>query len=197
MEMMGEERFIKKSEIAGRAIRIGIRAMTEPRNKLVIRGPMCKYCPGCEAVDPNLAGIVEEGRYCSQTMFGVKYPKGFDWKRFMDILQDRFWIVAPHFGFGDDRKDGYFYSANGMRIGFIREDQQLPRNIISVLAATGMALQECGVSVDWKRGVEEAAKVLEEYRDIGFTMYMQDDGPASRRSTPNKPVAKPASTRKR
>jgi aspartate aminotransferase-like enzyme len=172
MNIMGEAMFLKKNEIAGRAIRSGVRAMTEPQDQLVARGPMCKGCPGCEAPDPNTIESVEKGRLCSQTMFTVLYPKGFPWKKFMDILENRFWLVAPHFGFGDSRKDGLFYSANGFRIGFLREDQQIPRNIIAMMTATGIGMRECGVkNIKWDRAVEKTVEVMKEYEDIGFTMY--------------------------
>jgi len=172
MEIMGEEMYLKKYEIASRAIREGMRAMTEPPGQLIVRGPRCEGCPGCDAPDPNLCGSVEEGRLCSQTMFGLKYPEGFPWRKFMDIMENRFWIVIPHFGFGDDRKTGYFYTANGMRIGYIREDQHYPRNIVAMLAAVGLAMRECGVKeINWKRGVEKAVEIMKEYIDIGYTMY--------------------------
>ncbi|MFQ5762669.1 MAG: pyridoxal-phosphate-dependent aminotransferase family protein [Candidatus Bathyarchaeia archaeon] len=172
MNMMGEETYLKKYEIASRAIREAVRGMTEPPNSLVTRGPKCKGCPGCDAVDPNLCKSAEEGRLCSQTMFGVAYPRGFNWRKFMDILENRYWHVLPHFGFGDARKNGYFYSANGMRIGCIREDQHYPRNIISMLASVGLAMRECGAKgIRWERSVETAAKIMKEYRNIGYTMY--------------------------
>ena len=105
-------------------------------------------------------------------MFGVTYPKGFPWQKFMDIMENRYWLVLPHFGFGDDRKTGYFYSANGMRIGFIREDQHYPRNIIAMLAAVGLGMRECGVKeIRWEKGVEKAVEIMKEFRDIGYTMY--------------------------
>ena len=90
----------------------------------------------------------------------------------MDLLENKYWIVIPHFGFGDARKDGYFYSANGMRIGCIREDQHYPRNIISMLSAVGLGMRECGVKeIKWEKGVETAVEILKEYAEIGFTMY--------------------------
>jgi aspartate aminotransferase-like enzyme len=172
MEVMGEEVYLKKYEIASRAVREGVRAMTEPKDALVIRGPQCKDCPGCKAPDPNLCRSVKDGRLCSQTMFGVLYPKGFPWKKFMDIIENRYWFVIPHFGFGDDRKDGYFYSANGMRIGLVRDDQHYPRNVIAMLASVGLGMRECGVkNIKWERGVEAAVEVMKEYLDIGFKMH--------------------------
>ena len=172
MNIMGEEMYLKKYEIVARAIREGMRSMTEPPNYLVIRGPRCEGCPGCDASDPNICKSVEEGRLCSQTMFGVAYPKGFPWQKFMDIMENRYWLVLPHFGFGDDRKTGYFYSANGMRIGFIREDQHYPRNVIAMLAAVGLAMRECGVKeIKWERGVEKAVEIMKGFKDIGYTMY--------------------------
>ena len=172
---MGEENYLKKNEIAGRAIRMGVKNMTEPKNKLVVMGPWCQNCPGCEAKDPNLEGKVEAGRYCSDTILGVMYPKGVDAKKFADVFTNRFWMTAPHMGFGDSRKDGLMYQENGFRIGSIKEDQQYPRNIIAMLVALGMSLQACGVQgVNWARGVEEAVKVMEEYEEVGFTMFSQD-----------------------
>jgi hypothetical protein len=172
MNSMGEEMYMKKYEIASRALREGLRAMTEVSGSLIARGPACKGCPGCDAPDPNLCKTMEEGRLCSQTMFTLRYPENFNWKKFMDILENRYWIVAPHFGFGDERKDGYFYSANGVRIGSIREDQHYPRNIIAVLVATGLALRESGVKgINWSRGVEAAAEVMKQFKDIGYRMY--------------------------
>jgi alanine-glyoxylate transaminase/serine-glyoxylate transaminase/serine-pyruvate transaminase len=172
MNIMGEEMYLKKYEIAARAIREGVRAMTEPPNALVIRGPKCERCPGCEAPDPNTCKSASEGRLCSQTMFGVAYPTGFAWKKFMDILENRYWLVLPHFGFGDERKNGYFYSRNGMRIGFIREDQHYPRNIIAMLVAVGMGMRECGAkNIRWERGIEKAVEIMKEYCDIGYKMY--------------------------
>lgn len=172
LEMMGEEFYLKKYEIASRALREGIRHMTQPVGALIARGPSCKGCPGCDAKDPNLVSDVKDGRLCGQTMFTIAYPKGFPWEKYMDLLNNNFWLVAPHFGFGDDRKEGYFYSANGMRIGCIREDQHYPRNIIAILTAAGMGLRECGVKdVKWEMGVEKAVEVMKEFRKIGFQMY--------------------------
>lgn len=171
MNIMGEEIYLKKYEIASRAIREGVRKMTEP-DYLIARGPKCEGCPGCDAPDPNLCGSVEEGRLCSQTMFTIAYPRGFPWQKFMDIVENRFWVVIPHFGFGDDRKEGYFYSANGMRIGCIREDQHYPRNIIAMLTAVGLGMRECGIKeIRWEKGIEKAVEVMKEFRDIGYTMY--------------------------
>jgi hypothetical protein len=100
------------------------------------------------------------------------YPEGFPWQKFMDILENRYWMAIPHFGFGDDRKGGYFYSENGMRIGCIREDQHYPRNIIAMLTAVGLGMQECGVKgIKWNKGVEKAVEVLREFEDIDYKMY--------------------------
>ena len=172
LETMGEDFYLKKYEIASRALREGIRHMTQPVGALIARGPACEGCPGCDAKDPNLVSDVKDGRLCGQTMFTVAYPKGFPWRKYMDILENNFWIVAPHFGFGDARKNGYFYSANGMRIGIVRDDQHYPRNIVAMLTAAGMGLRECGIKdVKWEKGVEKAVDVMREYRRIGFQMY--------------------------
>ncbi|MCW3975309.1 MAG: aminotransferase class V-fold PLP-dependent enzyme [Candidatus Bathyarchaeota archaeon] len=172
MDIMGEETYLKKYEIASRTIREGLRKMTEPEDILSVRGPKCEGCPGCDAPDPNLCESVEKGRFCSQTMFTMIYPEGFPWQKFMDILENRYWMAIPHFGFGDDRKGGYFYSENGMRIGCIREDQHYPRNIIAMLTAVGLGMQECGVKgIKWNKGVEKAVEVLKEFEDIDYKMY--------------------------
>lgn len=176
IQEMGEENYLKKNEIAGRAIRMGVRNMTEPKNKLVVMGPWCEHCPGCGAKDPNLAGKVEEGRYCSDTILGVMYPKELDSDKFREYFTNRFWMVAPHIGFGDSRKDGLMYHQNGFRIGSIKEDQQYPRNIVAMLVALGMSLKAAGMSgVDWSKGVEEAVKVMEEFDDVGFTLFRQEE----------------------
>jgi aspartate aminotransferase-like enzyme len=172
LEIMGEDFYLKKYEIASRALREGIRHMTQPAGALIARGPACKGCPGCDAKDPNLVADVKTGRLCAQTMFAMAYPRRFPWKKYMDILENSFWIVAPHFGFGDARKKGYFYSKNGMRIGMVRDDQHYPRNIVAMLTAAGIGLRECGVrGVKWEKGVEKAVDVMKEYRRIGFKMY--------------------------
>ena len=58
-------------------------------------------------------------------------------KNLRDVFTNQFWMVAPHLGFGDSRKDGLMYQENGFRIGSIKEDQQYPRNIIAMLVALG------------------------------------------------------------
>lgn len=174
MNSMGEEKYLKKYEIASRAIREGLRKMTEPQDSLVLRGPKCKNCPGCDAADPNLSSSIEDSRLCSQTMFGVRYPfKPFPIQKFREVLENDLWWYIAHQGFGDDRKDGYFYSANGLRIGIIREDQHYPRNIVSMLFCVGYALRKCGVKAvsQIQKGVETAIEVMKEYRDIGYQMY--------------------------
>jgi len=172
MEIMGEDFYLKKYEIASRALREGMRHMTQPAGALIARGPSCKGCPGCDAKDPNLVANIKDGRLCAQTMFAIAYPERFPWKKYMDILENDFWIVAPHFGFGDERQNGYFYSKNGMRIGMVRDDQHYPRNIVAMLTAAGIGLVECGVrNLKWANGVEKAVNVMKEFRRIGYQMY--------------------------
>jgi aspartate aminotransferase-like enzyme len=172
LETMGEAFYLKKYEIASRALREGMRHMTQPPGALIARGPACSGCPGCDAKDPNLVSDLDDARLCAQTMFTIAYPKNFAWEKFMDILEGNFWLVAPHFGFGDERKGGYFLSANGMRIGCIRDDQHYPRNIIAMLTAAGMGMRDCGAKdIKWEKGVEKGVEVMKEYRKIGYQMY--------------------------
>ena len=96
-------------------------------------------------------------------------------KNLVTFSQTKFWMIAPHMGFGDSRKDGLMYQENGFRIGSIKEDQQYPRNIIAMLVDSRdvpSSLRRAGVN--WARGVEEAVKVMDEYEDVGFTMFSQD-----------------------
>ena len=165
MTEMGEEKYLKKYELASRAVRMGIRGMTDPENSLMVPGPGCEACPGCEAPDPNDTPD-GAGRFCSQTDASLGYPDGTDWKRIIDILEERYWLTCPHFGFGDDREEGYFYSKNGMRIGMINDPQHYPRNIIALITAIGFALQEAGIKhVRWDKGVEATNQVLKEMRE--------------------------------
>lgn len=165
MRQMGEEKYLKKYELASKAIRMGLRKMTEPEDMLMVGGPGCDGCPGCDAPDPNLTED-GSGRFCAQTDTCIAYPKGTDWKSIIEILEQRYWITCPHFGFGDERKDGYFYSGNGMRVGTINDRQHYPRNILAVISAIGFVLKEAGIKgVQWNKGVEATNEILKETKE--------------------------------
>lgn len=165
MNEMGEEKYLKKYEFASKAVRMGLRKMTEPNDVLLVPGPGCKGCPGCEAPDPNTSQD-GRGRFCPNTDICISYPKGTDWQSIIKNIEERFWITAPHGGFGDERKDGYFYSANGMRIGLVSDYQHYPRNLLAIIAATGFCLKEAGVKqVKWDKAVEAANEVFKEMKD--------------------------------
>jgi len=162
MNQMGEEKYLKKYELASKAVRMGLRKMAEPENFLMAAGPRCEHCPGCDALDPNVSpdGV---GRFCSQTVACVAYPKGTDWKKMIQNVEERYWITCPKFGFGDSRKDGYFYSANGMQVGLVNDRQHYPRNILALITALGFSLRDAGIrQIQWEKGVEATNKVLEE-----------------------------------
>ena len=172
MNELGEERYLKKYELASRAIRMGVRKMTEPADMLIGAGPRCQGCPGCEAPDPSLT-LDGKGRFCAQTDVSIAYPKNTDWKKIVEVIQERYWITCPHFGFGDERKDGYFYTANGMRIGSINDRQHYPRNILALITALGFTLKEGGIpGIKWEKGVEATNEVLKEMqRTLGWKYY--------------------------
>lgn len=165
MNEMGEEKYLKKYELASKAVRMGLRKMTEPADSLLVPGPKCKDCPGCDAPDPNVSPD-GTGRFCAQTDVCIVYPEGTDWKKVLDTIEERYWISAPHFGFGDSRKDGYFYSANGMRVGLVNDRQHYPRNILAIITAIGLCLKEAGgKEIRWEKGVEAANEVLKEMQE--------------------------------
>ncbi len=177
MNQMGEEKYLKKYELASKAVRMGLRKMTEPEDFLMILGPKCQGCPGCNAPDPNITrdGV---GRFCGQSDVGIGYPEGTDWKSIIDNLQGRYWITCPHFGFGDSRKDGYFYSAKGMRVALVNDRQHYPRNILALVTALGFCLKEAGISqIRWEKGVEAANVVLEEMeKELDWGYYEKGMG---------------------
>ncbi|MFC1907829.1 pyridoxal-phosphate-dependent aminotransferase family protein [Chloroflexota bacterium] len=172
MNEMGEENYLKKYELASKAVRMGIRKMSEPADLLLAAGPRCKGCPGCDTPDPNMSSD-RSGRFCSQTDVCIAYPKGTDWKKILDTMEERYWITAPHFGYGDRRKDGYFYSANGMRIGLVNDQQHYPRNILAVITAIGFCLKEAGVEgIRWEKGTEAANEVIKEMqKELNWNYY--------------------------
>lgn len=172
MNQMGEEKYLKKYELASRAIRMGLRKMTEPEDFLMVPGPRCESCPGCDATDPNVSPD-GAGRFCPQTDVCIAYPEGTNWKKIIENLEERYWITCPHFGFGDSRKDGYFYSANGMRVGMINDRQHYPRNILALITALGFSLREAGIKqIRWQKGVEATNKVLEEMqKELDWSYY--------------------------
>jgi aspartate aminotransferase-like enzyme len=172
MNQMGEEKYLQKYRLASKAIRMGLRKMTEPDDFLLVPGPRCEGCPGCEADDPNESPD-GKGRFCAQTDVAIAYPPGTDWKKNVEILEERYWITCPHFGFGDSRKEGYFYSANGMRVGIVNDRQHYPHNILALIAGIGFSLKEAGVKkIRWEKGVEATNKVLEEMRrELGWDYY--------------------------
>ena len=105
------------------------------------------------------------GRYCSATDVCIAYPEGTDWRKNIEIIEERYWISCPHFGFGDSRKDGYFHSTNGMRVGTVNDRQHYPRNILALITAVGFSLKEVGIKqIRWEKGVEATNEVLEEMR---------------------------------
>jgi alanine-glyoxylate transaminase/serine-glyoxylate transaminase/serine-pyruvate transaminase len=177
MNQMGEEKYLKKYRLASKAIRMGLRKMTEPDELLLVPGPRCEGCPGCDATDPNENpdGV---GRFCAQTDVTIAYPKGTDWKKVMETLEERYWITCPHFGFGDIRMDGYFYSGNGMRVGMVNDRQHYPHNILALITGLGFSLKEAGVQqIRWEKGVEAANRVLEEMqRELGWDYYEKSSG---------------------
>jgi aspartate aminotransferase-like enzyme len=162
MAELGEERYLRKYDLASKAIRMGLRKMTEPADMLMIAGPQCEGCPGCDAPDPNMSPD-GSGRFCAQTDVGISYPPGVEWKRIIEEIEERYWLICPHFGFGDARKGGYFYSENGMRVGTVNDSQHYPRNILAVITAIGFSLKEAGIrEIRWEKGVEATNEVLKE-----------------------------------
>jgi len=157
MEQMGEENYLKKYNLASKAIRMGMRKMTEQENILLVPGPKCQNCPGCEAPDPNLTEF-GKGRYCSQTVVSTVYPKGTDTEKVQNTIEERYWFDIPHYGFGDERgkeePGGYFYSTNGMRIGLVNDRQHYPRNLIAIITALQYSLIEGNV-----KGIKKGASV--------------------------------------
>jgi len=165
MAEMGEERYLRKYDLASKAVRMGLRKMTEPADMLMIAGPQCKGCPGCDAPDPNMSPD-GSGRFCAQTDVGISYPPGIDWKKIIEAVEERYWLTCPHFGFGDARKDGYFYSENGMRVGMVNDSQHYPRNILAIITAIGFCLKEAGIKeIRWEKGVEATNEVLKEMQE--------------------------------
>jgi aspartate aminotransferase-like enzyme len=168
---MGEEKYLQKYRLASKAIRMGLRKMTDPENFLLLPGPRCIDCPGCDAKDPNETPE-GKGRFCAQTDMAIAYPKGTNWEKVIEVLEERYWITCPHFGFGDGRKDGYFYSPNGLRVGMINDRQHFPHNIIAFITGLSFALKEAGVrEIRWEKGVEATNQVLiEMQKELGW-MY--------------------------
>ena len=165
MSEMGEEKYLRKYELAAKAVRMALRMMTEDENSLMYLGPRCDGCPGCDARDPNVSQD-GSGRFCSQTVVCLSYPQGTDWRKLADIIEERYWITCPHFGFGDSRKDGAFYSGNAMRVGLVNDEQHYPRNIISMITALALALKEsCGEHIRLERAIEAAAEVTKEMQE--------------------------------
>lgn len=177
IEQMGEETYLKKYELASKAVRMGVRKMTNPENFLLVPGPSCKNCPGCNAPDPNLTEV-GKGRFCSQTDVGISYPKGSDWRKIKKTLEERYWITAPHYGFGDERENGregggYFYSGNGMRVGLINDRQHYPRNIVALITALQYSFIEGGIK-EIKKGtaIEATNEVLKEIEtELNWSYY--------------------------
>jgi len=162
MNQMGEAKYLKKYELASRAIRMGLRKMTEPEDKLMIGGPKCEGCPGCEFPDMNAAPD-GKGRFCAQTDAAIAYPKGIDYKSVMKNMEERYWINCPHFGFGDEREGGYFYSSNGMRVGTVNDRHHYPRNILAVITGLAFCFKEAGIEgINIEKGISATNEVLKE-----------------------------------
>lgn len=157
IEQMGEENYLKKYELSSKAVRMGMRKMTDPENMLITAGPKCKNCPGCDAPDVNLT-TYGKGRFCSQTVIGMAYPKGVNHQKIHNTLGDRYWLYAPHYGFGDERgkeePGGYFYSNNGIRIGMVNDCQHYPRNILAIVTAMEYSLIEGNI-----KGIRKGAAI--------------------------------------
>ena len=177
IEQMGEETYLKKYELASKAVRMGVRKMTDPEDHLLVPGPQCKNCPGCNAPDPNLTEV-GKGRFCSQTDVGLSYPKGSDWRKIKKTLEERYWITAPHYGFGDERTKGregggYFYSGNGMRVGLINDRQHYPRNILALITALQYSFIEGNIKEVRKgKAIEATNEVLKEMEtELNWSYY--------------------------
>lgn len=134
----GPEKIYKKYETAGRAIRKGVIQMGLD---LV---PDCSKCEGCES----------EEKFCSDTVTVVKYPLGIRGQDFEELMNKKYNVTVetPRFG---------RFAGKGFRIGTINFDIQLiPRNILSILTAVGLAMTELGARVELKRGVEATNQIL-------------------------------------
>lgn len=161
---LGEEKYLKKYELASKAVRMGVRKMTESEDSLLVAGPKCKGCPGCDTSDPNTSpdGV---GRFCSSTVVGIAYPEGTNVGRFVEIMGERYWIICPHFGFGDSREGGYFYSKNGMRVGMVNDRQHFPHNILALITGLALSFKEANVKqIRLEKAAEATNKVLEEMK---------------------------------
>ena len=177
IDQMGEETYLKKYDLASKAVRMGLRKMTDPENSLLVPGPECKNCPGCDAPDPNLTDI-GKGRFCSQTNVGLSYPKGTDWKKIKKTLEERYWITCPHRGFTDERQEGrkgggYFLSSNGMRVGLINDRQHYPRNILALITALQYSFIEGNIKEVRKgKAIEATNEVLKEMEtELNWSYY--------------------------
>lgn len=172
MNQMGEQKYLRKYELATKAVRMGLRKMSEPEDSLIIAGPKCKGCPGCDASDPN-TNPHGGGRFCAQTDVGIVYPKGTNVGKFFEILEERYWITCPHFGFGDAREDGYFYSKNGMRVGMVNDRQHYPHNILALITGVALSLRGAGAAeVRLERAVEATSTVLEQMeKELDWSYY--------------------------
>lgn len=172
MNQMGEGKYLKKYALASKAIREGLRHMTEVPAALMVLGPKCAGCPGCDAPDPNLTAD-GRGRFCAQTDVAISYPPGMDWKKNIEILEERYWITCPHFGFGDGRKEGLFYGPNGMRVGIVNDRQHFPHNILALITALGFSLKECGIpDITRDKALEATNAVLRQMQqELGWGYY--------------------------
>lgn len=162
---LGEDRYLKKYELASRAMRLGMRAMgLEPV-------PDCNKCPGC----------VAEKKFCSHTNFAVRFPPGVDGSKFGLLLGDRYWITAHHASFGPDKEMGFpkpkwFTAEAAMRIGTINDIQHIPRNILAMIVSTGLTMTELGArGLDIMKGIQAANEVFKEYEKL--ITYYQKFGP--------------------
>lgn len=153
---LGEERYLKKYEIASRAIRVGMKEMG------LSPAASCSECPGCDS--PK--------KFCSNTDFAVKFPLGVNGVEFGRLMESRYRITVHHASFGPDTK--YFLAEKAFRPGTITDYQHIPRNILALLTSTGLAMTELGAkNLKIEKGVKAANEVLKEMDELKIPYYME------------------------
>jgi aspartate aminotransferase-like enzyme len=153
---LGEERYLKKYEVASRAIRVGMKEMG------LSPAESCDECPGCDS--PN--------KFCSNTDFAVKFPPEVNGVEFGHLMGNRYRITVHHASFGPDTK--YFLAENAFRPGTITDYQHIPRNILALLTSTGLAMTELGAkNMMIEKGVKAANEVLKEMDELKISYYME------------------------
>jgi len=139
---LGPEEIYKRYRLAAKAIRWGA---SEMGLGLYVDGT---HCPGCDS----------EKKFCADTATPIVYPAGVTHKTFAGMMARKY-NIAIGGGLGE-RSATYF------RVGPTGIVQIVPANVLKLMTAIGVSMNECGANVNLEAGLNVAARILDEVEPL-------------------------------